>query len=191
MKPTLNIVTPVTRPENLKEIAMSVQTDLFNIEWYLVYDRVEPFKFYHGDTSIFTVIHHSTGDDIAGNVQRNKALDFIHDGFVYFLDDDNIIHPDFYETLWFEIDSDFDKLAFLFEAVKKNGNPFCSLDDNFMNIMPDEIDTCQFVVSRDLIGSAQWPNLQNSAGFFIYEIFNKYPEKFQNTSGLVYHNYLR
>jgi hypothetical protein len=96
MKPLLNVVTAVSRPENLPIIARHVATRLpsFRVRWYCVADGTR------------TSARRSAGldcywwgsvarQDCAGGQQRNAALDRIRQGLTVFLDDDNTLHPEF------------------------------------------------------------------------------------------------
>jgi hypothetical protein len=94
------LVTPCSRPENLDRIKESIQFDKIE-KWYIVYDNTK-FEFserYKNDPKIVEIeCHDSNG--ISGNQFRNKALDVISSthkgGFVYFVDDDNIVHSNFW-----------------------------------------------------------------------------------------------
>jgi len=75
---TLHVVTPVTRPANLPRLAASLEPlrTHFAVRWHVVYsDGSRP--------------------DWWGGWERNQALDAIKDGWVYCLDDDNLMHPGF------------------------------------------------------------------------------------------------
>ena len=100
----INILTRCTRPQNLLTISKTIFTDLFEINWYILFDTTilkdidvsllmelsnigAKIKFLKSDPNSF------------GYNMINEVLDEITDGWVYILDDDNIIHPDFYNAL--------------------------------------------------------------------------------------------
>ena len=88
----IHIITPCTRPENLPYLAESIPKEC---NWVVVYDAsVGDAALVEGATTLYSPY---TG--FAGNPNRNFALDSIEFDdldWVYILDDDNIIHPDWY-----------------------------------------------------------------------------------------------
>ena len=93
--PKLTIITACIHPENLPYLAVTIAPgrDLFDLTWRVVFDgaRCQPVDF---PGAIVTVASHPRS--IVGNHQKNDALDHTQDGWVYFLDDDNLVHPDFF-----------------------------------------------------------------------------------------------
>ena len=96
----LTIITPVTRPENLMQVASSILLGCI-MRWVLVYDTTRPHElephFLAHQHKVHEIFVHETG--ISGNALRNRGLDEVTYGLVYFLDDDNIIHPHFWDIL--------------------------------------------------------------------------------------------
>ena len=86
------IVTPCYRQQNLETIRKSIDFSVIH-KWYIVYDTSRDRHY----TKIFKdpqIIELECSDfGIAGHPQRNFAIDIIEDGFIYFVDDDNIVHP--------------------------------------------------------------------------------------------------
>ena len=93
----ITIVTPCSRIDNLATVKESINLDKINA-WYIVYDcrKVSFKKHFEGDPKIIEL--EWTDEGCAGHPNRNVALDVIKEGLVYFLDDDNLIHPDFWNT---------------------------------------------------------------------------------------------
>jgi len=102
MKPILNIITAGSRIENLYKMEYNIKTRIkdFDVRWYVVFDK---FKLYNKIPSDINFYHAEIIDgpkaDISGAIQKNRALELITEGWVYALDDDNKIHPDFNKTL--------------------------------------------------------------------------------------------
>ena len=144
--PALSIITPCSRPANLKRIAESIQFDKID-RWYIVYDtshRTYEKQFLDNPK----VSELECPVKCWGNPQRNLALGLITDGLVYYLDDDNIVH----DAFWSELDSfdldhlyTFDQYHSNKQIVVKGGR----LQEKF-------IDTAQYIVPRQLIGSLVW-----------------------------------
>ena len=101
----LTIITPCCRPNNLKKIIESLDFDFID-EWIIVYDQnkipenLNLFKSHTHYKKIKEFIY-KTDNDGWGNSQRNYGIESIQnkDAYVYFLDDDNIIHPNLYTFL--------------------------------------------------------------------------------------------
>lgn len=97
----LTIITPSYRIDNLTKLYNSINFDCVD-EWIIVYDGTkikENFQFFKNNEKIKEYVH--TGNGISGNPQRNYALTMIRnpDTLLYYLDDDNIVHPHLYQLL--------------------------------------------------------------------------------------------
>ncbi len=101
------IITPSYRVQNLPKIFQSINFD-YIFKWLIIYDgsKISPnFKQFQGNQKIVELVYKSLEGEIQGNAQRNKGLDYLSKNFsdqnifVYFLDDDNIINPNFYKLL--------------------------------------------------------------------------------------------
>ena len=93
----LYIVTPCSRPENLATIRKSIPEAL---TWVVMMDASTDHKAPSGAN----VTHYSRKTGFWGHPLRNEFLDlyqdqFTEDDWVYFLDDDNILHPKFIQQL--------------------------------------------------------------------------------------------
>ena len=100
----LTIITPSYRVNNLLEIKTSINFEYIE-EWIIVYDGskiTDNPKIFENNNKIKEYVF--KGEGISGNPQRNYALTKITnpDTLLYYLDDDNIIHPNFYRllTMW-------------------------------------------------------------------------------------------
>ena len=97
----ITIITPSYRIDNLYKIKESINFEYVH-EWIIVYDGskiiTNPYIFKE-DNKIKEYIYKCTG--ISGNGQRNYALSKItnENTLLYYLDDDNIIHPNLYNLL--------------------------------------------------------------------------------------------
>jgi hypothetical protein len=181
------LVTPCSRPENLERIKQSIQFDKIE-KWYIVYDnrRFEFSKRYEGDEQIVEI--ECLDEGIAGHQCRNKSLDIILNsstrGFVYFVDDDNIIHPNFWN---FKFDPG-EALAYTFHQQVNSHNVRTG------NLpIPGCIDTAQYVVHTDTIGKNRFiSDVYEADGMFINSIVdeNMSTWKFINDVGC-YYNFLR
>jgi O-antigen biosynthesis protein len=198
----LSILTRCSRFDNLKKVKDSIfTTDKFNLTWHVMFDTtilkdidaelLSDIQSRGGKTYFIKSI---PGD--YGHQMLNRAIDDIQDGFVYILDDDNIIHEDFYETIYESIINNPDKLGFVFEQ-KVAGKDFTGLD--IRTCGPDQmkvsqVDSAQYLLHRSLIGNIRL-NQGNYIADSIYaeEVYvNNDPSKFLFINKVLCHyNYLK
>jgi len=97
----INIVTPCSRPENLLKIAESINIPKENYKWIIVFDAEFLPQLPNFLVSVVNVeIHaHQNPNSVVGHAQRNFALDLIKEGYVYFNDDDTLLHPELLENI--------------------------------------------------------------------------------------------
>jgi hypothetical protein len=138
MKPLLYIVTPVSRPENLGRVALSFRNlvNFFEVRWLPIFDNLGP--------------------DLGGGRKRNTALNqIVEPGWIYFLDDDNQIHPLFPSLLSSAISHHPTARMFVFHQANADGSPrigFC-VDE----VRCGTFDTARFLVHSEAVGEARWP----------------------------------
>jgi len=175
------IITPSIRQSNLARIKESINFD--KAQWIIVYDTSKDRKYepIFNHPKILEVGCSHPG--ISGNPQRNFGLDLVDDGFVYFLDDDNIVHP----GLWDELDTLDDNFFYTFDQ-EQDGKLLRHGD----NPRLFHIDTAQAIIPKKIIGDMKW-NLYSycADGLFISEIYNTFGNrhKYINKT-LSYCNYL-
>ena len=101
MSNKITIITPCSRIHNLPALYESIEFDKIN-KWIIVYDTTVnnycPSFLSH--KQIIEVDCKSSLNGLVGNTQRNYGLSFVEDdNYIYFLDDDNIIHPNFWKII--------------------------------------------------------------------------------------------
>jgi len=197
----LHIITPCTRIHNLQEMYKSIEPGekLLDIEWWIVLDSANPYVTL--DMRSLTILkdlqkknihieHASDPSFIAGKGQINYALDRIKDGYVYVLDDDNIIHSAFFQ--WFEhvVQGQYD-VYFMAQEVYSQGPMWIRYVNPGM-VKETFIDQAQYVIRRSVIGDDRFIQKYTADGEFIERIvttrdvtglFSNYPT--------CYYNYLR
>jgi len=182
----LSIITACSRPQNLKQIYESIDFSLV-YKWYIVYDTsrgriYDEQKFLKENDKIIEINCNKEG--YAGHPQINMALDRIKEGFVYVMDDDNIFHKKFwflFPTLDPEFVYTWDQDRIQEGRILKGGQ-----------IEETKIDTSQFIVPRNLIGSIRWVVHKDAGDFrFISQIYKKHEEKFKYIPEVAcYHNFI-
>jgi len=197
----LNIITRCTRPDQLKSIKDSIfRTILFDIKWWIVFDTrvvkdidadfLSNLQLLGGEALYF---RGEDGD--FGHTLLSKTIDRITDGFIYFLDDDNLMHENFYDRIYKEIKDNPEKRGFIF-SQKIGGRDWTGLDIREAkpeNTRVQHIDMAQFLLSRDLIGHVRFvPGDYKADGYFIEKIYNENKNDFYFISEpLCYYNWLK
>lgn len=164
-KPVITYITPSIRPQNLKQVHDSMRIGQDD-RWMIIYDgsKIETCpNLFEGNKQINEYIY--KGDGTSGNPQRNFALDILlkenYKGMIYYLDDDNEIHPDFYKMLTF---IHTDKLYSFDQKNRIKGNI----------IKSGNIDTAMVLINFSLCNDERWiPYLYEADGEYITACFNK------------------
>lgn len=155
----LTIITPCSRPENLEKIKESIDFDKID-KWYIVYDNrhFEFSKRYENNPKVVEIECKDEG--VVGHQCRNKALDIIKSGMVYFLDDDNIIHPEFWNI-------DFQSGKIYTFNQQRSSSDILRGD----NINVGKIDTAQFVFDKSLLNGLKFQkDIYEADGIFIQKL---------------------
>lgn len=169
------LITPSIRPNNLLKIRDSIKFEYIN-KWIIVYDGskiVENPKLFVNDCFSSKIEEHVyKGDGASGNPQRNYALDLIKDmdTYLYYLDDDNVIHPELYTLL----DVVEDKRIYTFDQQRPdNIFPFKTLLKGD-NVTLFNIDTAMMLIDYNLCRNIRWDaHKYNADGLYITECYEK------------------
>ena len=160
----ITIITPSYRTNNLLQIKNSINFDYVD-EWIIVYDGNKivdnPNLFKNQENKIKEYVY--KGEGISGNPQRNYALSKITNlnTLLYYLDDDNIIHPNIYKL--FDI-IDNTKIYTFNQSNRLKGN----------NIKIGAIDTAMVIIPYNLCKNVQWIiNKYEADGYYIKECYDE------------------
>jgi len=186
----LTIITPCSRPENLYAMRNSIKMDMID-RWIIVHDTTKTrgicsTVFDH--PQIIEMGHVSPPGSCSGNSQRNRALKLVHGGLIYFLDDDNIIHPNFWNLL------PKMKLGHFYTFDQQRWDEFVPLPGmTFKGETPrlQKIDTAQYVVDANMV--RLWKEDDYKAdGLFIEDIYNRFHDDHEYFPEVAaYYNFLR
>ena len=178
----LNIITPVSRPANIPKISESIKAAMvpeIQIEWWLVYDASAlPSELPQTTCHFMAVASIVDGKtvSVAGNGQRNSAIDKITDGWVYFLDDDTTLHPRLIKAVAPML-SGIPGCNIAFNQDWPDGKPRCTISPSHMH--QGTVDTGQVVLARSAIGVLrESAALYHSDGPFIEAVFRAHPSSF-------------
>jgi glycosyltransferase involved in cell wall biosynthesis len=194
----INILTRCTRPQNLLTISKTIFSNLFEINWYILFDtnRVKDIdaSLLMELTNLGAKIKFLKGESNGlGMNMINNTLDEICDGWVYILDDDNIIHPEFYNTLDEFIDDEtYGVLVF---NQKVDGKDFSKLDIREVkpeNVKVGSIDSAQFLIHIDDYGDIlRFNDTYVADGELIEKLFEEKKDDFIFIQKeLCYYNYI-
>ena len=179
----LTIITPCSRPDNLGMLSKSIKFDKID-KWIIVYDTTKDRtykKSFEGNSKIIEVECNDAGD--FGNQQRNYGMSLVDDGFIYFLDDDNIVHPSF----WILLDKHMDDEIFFYTFNQSRSYEKSNLFGN--RIEKNYIDTAMFLVHKKHIKDIKWDaDLYQADAVFICDILKQNPQchKFLNAFACYY-----
>lgn len=181
---SIRIITACSRPENLKQLYDSIRFEMIHT-WYIVYDtsKANWTKQFEGHPQIIELECNTKG--VCGHPQINHALNLITEGYIYVLDDDNIIHSKFWKLVPL-----FDgENVYTFDQKRQNKNKI--LLGN--NINRGFIDTSQFIVPYKLVDSVRWPEQERHGDYtFISAIKRNHPHNFKYIPGVAsYWNYIK
>jgi len=189
---TLNIVTPCSRPYNLPLLldSMRVQqisTRSIYVRWIIVADMPKPVSeaCVLGDKprpAFVEIIRDNFEYPSTGHAQMNLALDrHVRPGFVYRLDDDNLMHSSFWE--------EFARLSVFFGGIIFAQD---RAKDGYVEANIRHVDSGQFVVHTDIIGESRWGLHYTADGDFLREVYHKSPGSWYLSPVIAtYHNRLK
>ena len=167
--PRLSIITPCCRPQNLIRLKESIDFKKID-KWYIVYDTTKN-RTYTRQFNDSKIIELECGlPGISGNSMRNHGIQQVKDGLVYFLDDDNIIHP----NLWTLLEKMDTSHFYTIDQINKS-----KLGTNGIlkggRIQVGKIDTAQFIVPREFMKDIEFQvNNYCADGEFIVEVNSKF-----------------
>jgi SAM-dependent methyltransferase len=178
----LTIITPSYRTQNLTAVKNSINFDYVD-QWIIVYDEKhihENPKLFQDNHKINEYLH--TSDGLHGNPQRNYALSLIKDKntILYYLDDDNVIHPQLYKLL--DI-IDNNKLYSFNQTSRLRGD----------SLIPTTVDTAMVLIDNNLCNGLLWDKHEYGAdGYYIQTVYNNNKDKHIFVDNdLCYYNTLR
>jgi len=164
----LNVITPVSRPQLLPRIEKDLRERFSRIRpvWYCVFDSgiyVPPLPVRDISVGFWGSTHVPNS---FGGPARNRMLDIIKDGWVYFLDDDNTIHPSFEEAFLEAIKSYPRADWFIFNQVRADGTLYLPATET---PKVNHVDTGQCVLRRERIGNLRFNSEVYYADGLFYE----------------------
>lgn len=183
----LNIITACSRPENLSIIKGSILSSLhvMPIKWTIVYDS----SVYIHTLSDSWILEANIKGGIAGSLQKNVGIDLANeDDFLYFLDDDNLLHPHIAEAI-IGLTKYEEVPACVFNQLMEN--------DIVRTVTPEkmvvgEIDQAQIMTTKAALGELRYDDRYDHDGKLIEAFFIRSDYKFLFISEVLsYYNRLK
>lgn len=202
MTHNLNIITRCTRPQNLLKVRESVFSNLnksINITWHVVFDTA-PLKDIDAEL-LSTLAEGSTrlhfikaGDGGLLYPQTTELMQSIQDqdAWFYFLDDDNIMHEDFYSHAAEFLNEGGISMHIVSQWVA--GRDFTRLD--IRQATPEntgfqKTDIAQIVFKRSLLNEYAFESSYAADGHFIQAVYENIPGEISwHNVVLSHYNYL-
>jgi hypothetical protein len=186
----LTIITPCSRPENIQRVYQGIDFKYVH-EWIIVYDgahvKTNPLMFTR-NPKVREYIH--TGPGCLGSPQRNFGMDNISDynTWLFFLDDDNLIHRDLYKFL----ETAQPGHIYSFDQLRADGATV--LEGN--TYIKGHVDTASILIDANLVREQpRWPVYKELTyggdGEFIENLYAQHQSRFVYVNKcLSYHNFL-
>lgn len=192
---TISILTPVSRPQNLHKIYEDLCQYIGKIKiiWYICYDAsllIDKFVALEDKKDLYIVQAVSPYKNaVGGHLHRNYILSNMKglnsNRFIYFLDDDNLLHPNFVD---FVSNNELDLSVYMFSQVRWTGNKIADLK----TLKIGHVDTAQILCRLYCFQDFEFPNIYEADGHWIMHLWNKYSGYFKMEKDIfTYYNKLR
>lgn len=177
------IITPCTRIYNLDKMAATIPKEC---TWVICFDNkvVEP----PSRSDAICINSPYTGN--YGNPNRNHAIEQLKekladDDWLYILDDDNVIHPDWYGGIK---DNLADQSMIHWGQCFANGTHRVNAPDKPVS---GKVDTAQYMVRWGAVKDIRYRDAYEADGFYAEDSFNAAGGSLKLERDLCYFNYLR
>lgn len=201
----ISIITRATRLQNLKTVKESVFNNIpkgCEINWHVIFDTtnlkdIDAELLFDLKDDSTTFFHFEKGDAVGMLYPQCSAIiSKMRNGWVYFLDDDNIIHEGFYEyVLKTSLKNPEKKVHVVSQNVDKKdftGLEFRIAAPEFMKVQG--VDLAQYIVSTEVYNEYEYTYLPDyrADGILISSVHAEHPEWFTFTESILSHyNYLQ
>ncbi len=179
----VSIVTPCSRPNNLHQLTLTIPE---NCEWIIVVDGNSSDGIPADIRARPNVATYHVEGGLEGSAQRNLALRNARGQYVYFLDDDNIIHPRYFQEVMPLLDG---TRVIVVNQIWADGERHVVAAPP---VRVGNVDTGQVILPLDLAREFEWrTNVKHADGDYFSRIWEKYSDRFVFVhKDLTYYNYL-
>lgn len=199
----ISVITRCTRQHNLKTVKDSVFNNVpknVKIDWHVIFD-VNTLKDIDaeilGNLKDNNTTYHFERGDKQGMLypQSSKLIEKLKTTWVYFLDDDNIMHPEFYKVISNKIKDNPEKMVHVVSQTV-DGKDFSGLKFRIaapQYVKRSGIDLAQYIVHSDVYNKFGYKFQPDycADGILIEQVKKDHPEWFTYTiEELSYYNAL-
>ena len=190
-----HVITRCTRVENLLTISDSVYKDGVDVTWHVVFDtsvvkeiEVSLLGELYNTGAILYFKQGSPGTYMYP--EMNELIKQLpEDDYVTLIDDDNIIHPDYYTEIIAQIEEHPDSCALCYDQLITLDNPTYR-HASPSNTIVGSIDLAQYTVKASTFGLCEFEAGYCGDGEFIQALHSLVPFTFIDKT-LCYYNYLQ
>jgi glycosyltransferase involved in cell wall biosynthesis len=192
-----NIITRCSRLQNLSTIKHNIFQQGVDVNWHIVFDTTtlkdipaELLTELQNENTFFHFVK-SNGEDYlypqSGNIIKKLS------GWAVFIDDDTILHNDYYEELSLLINKTKSKQIFIV-SQQVDGRDFTGLDIRTAspeNTRYQGVDIAQITFNCDVFNHYEFTGHHSADGFLIDKIYVEHPKWFHwYDKILCYYNFL-
>lgn len=187
-----HVITRCTRPENLKKIYNSFN-GYDKLKWTVVFDGsflseldLELLGWLTDIGASYKILYSKSGSYLYPEV--NSIISSNEGFWTTLIDDDNIVHPDYFSSLESLIQGSITSSVFIYNQILEDDSiRLCSPE----NTVVGSIDLAQFTFHTDVMELASFKAGYCGDGEFIEELYKRVPEDFSFINKeLCYYNYL-
>ena len=187
----LHIITRCSKPANLLRIKQSIseviEKENANIQWHIVFDTnlLKDIDAELLEQLNQTWICMTFRSDASGYTCLSEIIENIEeDGFVYLLNDNNILQEDLYNRLS-NIPTEKDIFVFSQIIGSLEGNSFFNRIALPENIAPTKIDGQQYAVKLQYFKDNKFEDNYLADGIFIQNLYQNYTERVEITQDIL------
>ena len=175
-----HVVTRCSRVSNLLPLLDTVYSSGVNVSWHIVFDTKHVKEV---EVSLLGKLYESGAQlyfrdgDGWGLSNLNDILKSLPEGYVFHLDDDNLIHPEYYKELTKAIKENPEKKAFCYGQLVDTGSGFVR-SASPGNTVVGGIDLAQYTVHTDVYKTMSYGSGYTADGEFIQAYHSAHPEEF-------------
>ena len=150
-----SIITPCSRPQNLPVVYLSIlemeNSTGYAVEWLIIYDALKRDKrilnYEKKGVPIRQFCRKSPKQGTHGAMLRNIGLEHCSGDYIYYLDDDNLVHPKLFDKLGYYTQHDQKKVLVVNQSSQNLLERRISRFDAG-NLIRGQIDTAQFIIPK-------------------------------------------
>ena len=192
-----NIITRCSRLQNLDRIKGSIFNEKYNIDWHIIFDTTTlkdiPAELLNELQNKNTFFHFVKGNGTDYLYPQSGKIISKLKGYAVFVDDDSIIHHEYYDGISYIIEN-FPWGKIFITSQQVDGRDFTGLDVRVAspeNTRYQGVDIAQITFECGVFKKYNFTGHHSADGFLIEQIYKENPDWFiWDNKVLSYYNYL-